>query len=148
MLGLDHTLITRRASVGVIGQKRPTPLHLESATLSGRKLLKLHRSGFAAVDAMSIGAEIPKPVTALNARECWLAFDQEMSFSRPCHSVGSRMGVSHDESEFTHRPAGGVSRERRYVLQDKQHRLRYRTEFPIFGCTTRAILESTSLDIW
>ena len=56
--------------------------------------------------------------------------------------------VSQDESEFTHRPAGGVSRERQYVLPDKQHRLRHRTEFPIFGCTTRAILESTSLDIW
>src|SRR4029077_16611200 len=57
----------------------------------------------------------------------------------------SPRGVSHDESEFTHRPAGGVSRERQYVLPDKQHRLRHRTEFPIFGCTTRAILESTSL---
>jgi hypothetical protein len=32
MLGLDHTLITRRASVGVIGQKRPTFIDLESAT--------------------------------------------------------------------------------------------------------------------
>ena len=57
-------------------------------------------------------------------------------------------GSVHDESEFTHRPADGVSRERQYVLPDKQHRLRHRTEFPIFGCTTRAILESTSLDIW
>src|SRR5258706_10259249 len=56
-------------------------------------------------------------------------------------------GSVHDESEFTHRPADGVSRERQYVLPDKQHRLRHRTEFPIFGCTTRAILESTSLDI-
>ena len=41
-----------------------------------------------------------------------------------------------------------ASRERQYVLPDKQRRLRHRTEFPIFGCTTRAILESTSLDIW
>jgi hypothetical protein len=32
MLGLYHTLITRRASVGVIGQKRTTLIHLESAT--------------------------------------------------------------------------------------------------------------------
>ena len=30
--GFDHTLITRRASVGVIGQKRPTRIHLEAAT--------------------------------------------------------------------------------------------------------------------
>ena len=65
-----------------------------------------------------------------------------------CVELDVTRGVSHDESEFTHRPAAGVRRERQYVLPNKQHRLRHQTEFPIFGCTTRAILESTSLGIW
>jgi hypothetical protein len=33
MLCFDHTLITRQASVGVIGQERSTSIRLESATL-------------------------------------------------------------------------------------------------------------------
>src|ERR1700722_8724574 len=92
--------------------------------------------------------QILQPVTALNARELLAGIrprnviQQTMPFSRFSH------GSVHDESEFTHRPAGGVSRERQYVLPDKQHRLRHRTEFLIFGCTTRAILESTSPHIW
>ena len=46
MLGLDHTLITRRASVGVIGQKRPTFIDLESATYDWFGLVRVGRNGF------------------------------------------------------------------------------------------------------
>jgi len=46
MLGLDHTLITRGASVGVIGQKRPTSIHLESATYDWFGLPRVGRNGF------------------------------------------------------------------------------------------------------
>jgi hypothetical protein len=45
-LGLDHTLITRRASVGVIGQKRPTLIQLESATYDWFGLVRMDRNGF------------------------------------------------------------------------------------------------------
>ena len=43
---LDHTLITRGASVGVIGQKRPTQFHLESATYDWFGLVRVGRNGF------------------------------------------------------------------------------------------------------
>ena len=44
--GFDHTLITRGASVGVIGQKRPTCIHLESATYDWFGLVQVARNGF------------------------------------------------------------------------------------------------------
>jgi hypothetical protein len=44
--GFDHTLITRGASVGVIGQKRPTRIHLESSTYDWFGLVRVSRNGF------------------------------------------------------------------------------------------------------
>jgi len=44
--GLDHTSITRGASVGVIGQKRPTCIHLESSTYDWFGLPRVGRNGF------------------------------------------------------------------------------------------------------
>jgi hypothetical protein len=44
--GFDHTLITRGASVGVIGQKRSTCIHLESASYGWFGLVRMARNGF------------------------------------------------------------------------------------------------------
>src|SRR5579863_4373155 len=44
--GLDHTLITRGASVGVIGQKRPPCIYLESSTYDWFGLPRVGRNGF------------------------------------------------------------------------------------------------------
>ena len=47
----DHTLITRGASVGVIGQKRATCIYLESVAYDWFGLLRAGRNGFDSVDA-------------------------------------------------------------------------------------------------
>jgi hypothetical protein len=44
--GLDHTLITGGASVGVIGQKRPPCIYLESSTYDWFGLPRVGRNGF------------------------------------------------------------------------------------------------------
>ena len=46
MLGLDHTLITRGASLGVIGQKRETWFHLEAATYDWFGPVRVGRNAF------------------------------------------------------------------------------------------------------
>jgi hypothetical protein len=46
MAGFDHTLITRRASVGGIAQKRTTRVYLESATYDWFGLPRTGRNGF------------------------------------------------------------------------------------------------------
>jgi len=44
--GFDHTLITRGASVGGIGQKRQTRIRLESSTYDRFGLPRMGRNGF------------------------------------------------------------------------------------------------------
>jgi hypothetical protein len=65
------------------------------------------------------------------------------------NDVGARVLRDHAPLQWWRdSPISRAQRARQYVLPDKQRRLRHRTEFPIFGCATRAILESTSLGIW
>jgi hypothetical protein len=63
MLGLDHTLITPRASVGVIGQKRPTLSTWNQLLTTGSDWSGWGRNGFDSRYTL-VGAEHPPDLIA------------------------------------------------------------------------------------
>ena len=46
MLGFDHTMNTRRASMTSLGQKRSTAIHMESASYDWFGWARMARNGF------------------------------------------------------------------------------------------------------